>query len=325
MAKSPVNLKIDNPPLINPRTIDEGFTQSEFSTMGCMQRWNYRYNELLYKPGIIPFPLRVGTAWHGGMEQFYATGGTRAAIATLQPEPGDVPSLVDMEMFRYWNAVLPAMMEAYSIYYKADPIKWKIHKIEREMDIKYRGIRLRGKIDITATDKNGNWIWDHKTTSRLDKDIVAGWDFRFQFMFYLWLLSKAEPLKVKGFLVNAVKKPELRVKKTESLPEFAARVREDMIIEPDKYFCRIPYIVTKGHLDNFEKNVVDPKINILQFVIDNPTSELAWSLLNNKNTDECQKWGGAPCEFIEMCQHGPKMRFMYREKEQKHSELEDVA
>lgn len=317
--------KLKPEPLINKLTVSEGFTQSEFSDMGCMQRWYNRYNLLLQKPGVINFPLRVGTVWHDVQEQFYATAGARFKVATLQKEEGDVLSLTDLTTFDYWNHVIPAMMEAYAIYYKTDSVKWKIHNIERELDVVYRGIRLRGKIDLTASDKNGMWIWDHKTTSRLNLDVVAGWDFRFQFMFYLWLLSKVEPLKVKGFIVNATKKPELRVKKLESLPEFAQRVREDMIQEPDKYFYRHPYFVTKGHLENFEKNVVDPKLNILQFLIDHPDDPLAWSLAHNKNTDECQKWGGAPCEFIELCKFGESHKFMYREKEQKHLELEDVA
>lgn len=312
-------------PLIHRNTISEGFTQSEISDMSCMQRWNNRYNQRLQKPGIIRFPFVVGSAWHGGMEQFYATKGARVHIATLQPAEGDIPSLADLEEFKYWNAVLPMMMEAYAIYYKQDHIKWKIHSIEREMDVTYRGLRLRGKIDLTINDGSGDWIVDHKTTSRLMKDIIAGWDFRFQFMFYIWMLSKVDPMKIKGYYVNAVKKPELRVKKTESLEEFAVRVRQDMIIEPDKYFYREPYLISKGNLDHFEQVVVNPKITRLLFVIDNPDHPLSRAIIEDKNTDECQKYGGAPCEFIDLCRYGNMMKALFREKERKHLELEDVA
>lgn len=291
--------------------------------MSCMQRWNYRYNQLLYKQGIINFPLRVGSVWHDVMEQFYATGGARYKVATLQPEEHDIPSLVDNTIFDYWNAVLPSMMDAYAIYYKADVVKWKIEKIEEELDIIYRGIRLRGKIDIRASDANGLWIWDHKTTSALNMDVVAGWDFRFQFMFYVWLMSKVYPkLKLKGFVVNATKKPQLRLKKMESLPEFAQRVREDMIQEPDKYFYRHSYIVTKGQLENFEQNVVNPKLTLLQYAIDHPEDPLTEAMFKNKNTDECQKWGGKTCPYIELCQFGESHKFLYQTKTQKHEELE---
>jgi hypothetical protein len=216
------------------------------------------------------------------------------------------------------------MVDAYAIYYKADPITWDIVHVERELDVMYRGFRLRGKIDLKVKQKNGLWIVDHKTMSRLNRDVVAGWDFRFQFMFYIWLMSMIDKDKIEGYIVNGVKKPELRVKQNETIQGFAARVREDMIANPDKYFYREEYPITKGALEHFRLEVVDPYLDKLQFIIDNPTNPLANSLMREKNTSECQKWGGAPCPYIDACRHGlEKMRFLYTTKPQKHEELEE--
>lgn len=295
--------------------------------MSCMQRWNWRYNQLLVKPGSIPWALRVGSAFHDSMEQFYTTGGMRVNVATLQFKEYDVPSLQDHNDRKYWNAVLPMMIEAYKIYYKDDPIRYKIHSVEKKMDVIYRGLRLRGMIDLILEDADGMWIDDHKTTGRLNKDVVAGWDFRFQFMFYIWLLSldpELSKLPIKGFYVNAVKKPELRVKQSESLEGFAQRVREDMIINPDKYFYRDKYLISKGALQHFQTEVVDPKIDILKYLIDHPEDPIAKSIVKNKNTDECQKWGGAPCPYLDLCRHGKdQMGFLYIKKPNKHEELEE--
>lgn len=308
--------------LIFRHTISEGFTQSEFSDMSCMQRWNYRYNQLLIKPGIIAFPLRVGSAFHDAMEQFYATKGMRVHVAPLQFQEYEIPGLTDIEKKVYWDAVIPAMVEGYANEYKADPVKWKIEAIEIELDVVYRGFRLRGKVDLKILQKNGRWIVDHKTMSRLNRDVVAGWDFRFQFMFYIWLLSLVNTEKVNGYIVNGVKKPELRVKQSESIPSFAARVKEDMIINPDKYFYREEYPINQSQLLHFQTEVVDPKIEKLKFIIENPTTPIAQALMKEKNTDECQKWGGAPCAYIDLCQHGfDKMAFLYRTKPKKHEEL----
>lgn len=311
--------------LIHPRTISEGFTQSEFSDMSCMQRWNYRYNQLLYKPGIINFPFKVGSGFHDGMEQFYATSGKRVNIATLQFDEYDIPSLADNDALDYWNAILPVMMEAYQIYYIEDAIKWRILQIEREVDLLFEDLRFRGKIDLTLENKNGFWIADHKSSSKLNKWTVAGWDFRFQFMFYIWIMSKIETkLKLKGYIVNLVKKTELRIKKTESLPEFAQRVRQDMIAEPDKYFYRESYIISKDALLHFEKSVLGPKVTKLKYIIENPNHPLAKALMEEKNTDECQKYGGKPCDFIDICRHGSQMLSLYRTKPQKHLELGSI-
>lgn len=311
--------------LIDRRTLDDGFTQSEFSDMSCMQRWNNRYNKRLQKQGAFSFALTVGSLWHEAQEQFYATKGKRVYVAPLQFPEGVIPSIQDHLTKDYWNAVLPRMMEAYSIYYKDDFEKLTINAIETELDVMYKGFRLRGKIDLDFNDIEGRWTMDHKTTGRLNKNIVAGWDFRFQFMFYTWLYWKMlnEVLKIKGFYVNATKKPELRVKKNESLPEFAQRVFQDMIEEPEKYFYREKMLLTREALQRFENETVNPKLAIIQYIVDEPDSPVAQALMINKNTEECQKWG-PPCQFIELCQHGDKMSFLYDQKERKHLELEAV-
>lgn len=309
--------------IIFPHTIAEGFTQSEFSEMSCFQRWNFRYNQLLVKPGNVHFPFTVGSIWHDAQEQFYKTKGMRVNVATLQFREHEIPSLVDLQKRDYWNHVLPAMMEAYMIYYKTDPVLWEILHIERELDVMYRGFRLRGKIDLKIKLKNGLWIVDHKTMSRLNKDQIAGWDFRFQFMFYIWLLSMVDSDKLNGYIVNGVKKPELRVKQNESLPSFAQRVKEDMIANPDKYYYREEYPISKGALEHFRTQVVDPKLDRLQFIIDNPGHPLANALMIDKNTGECQKWGGAPCDYIDICRFGKdKMGHLFTNKPAKHEELE---
>lgn len=315
--------------VIYRHTVSEGFTQSEFSEMSCFQRWNWRYNQLLIKTGTIQWPFAIGTVFHEAMEQFYATKGMRVHVATLQFQDDEIPSLGDIEEQKYWNAVIPAMVEAYTIHYKTDPIKWAIHSIEKEMDVVYRGFRLRGKIDLQIGDtSHENWIVDHKTASRLNKDVVAGWDFRFQFMFYIWLMWKANEVKYhfSGYMVNLVKKPELRVKQSENLLGFAARVKEDMIINPDKYFFREKYPINISSLQHFETNVLDPKLTKLRYIIDNPDSDIAKALMKEKNTDECQKWGGAPCAYIDLCRFGfDKMGFLYDRKPRKHEELDNAA
>lgn len=312
--------------VIYRHTISEGFTQSEFSEMSCFQRWNWRYNQLLIKTGTIQFPFAIGTAFHDAMEQFYATKGMRVHVATLQFQDHEIPSLVDIEEQKYWNAVLPAMVEAYTIHYKSDPINWDILEIEKEVDIVYRGFRLRGKIDLQIKDRqNEQWIVDHKTASRLTKDVVAGWDFRFQFMFYIWLMWKVATLQFAGYMVNLVKKPELRVKQSENLLGFAARVKEDMIINPDKYFFREKYPINQSTLQHFEDVVLNPKLEKIRYIMDNPTHLISRSLMIDKNTDECQKWGGAPCAYIDLCRFGyEKMGFLYDTKPRKHEELNET-
>lgn len=318
--------KTDISPLIRPTTIADGFTQSELSMFGdCAQKWNWRYNNLLEAMGYFSFPLMVGSALHDFMEQWYATKGKRANVATLQFEEGVIATAEDLLKLEYWNHVLPAMMRAYAIYYKDDHTKWDIIQIEEEVSVDYRGFRLRGKIDLHHREADGEYIDDHKSTSTLSKDVVAGWDFRFQFMFYLWLKWVQNPKnKIKGYYINAIKKPELRVKKLETIPAFAQRVFDDMVQEPDKYFYRDKFPITRGALQHFQDKVVDPRLTVIAYAAD-PLSqrELAEAIITNKNTNECQKFTGAPCPYIHLCRHGfSNMRHLYELKDRKHMELE---
>lgn len=317
---------IEVKPLIRSVTISEGFTQSELSTYGaCPQKWFWRYNLLLEKSGSFSFALMVGSAFHAAMEEFYATKGKRCTVATLQFEEDAIASADDLLKLEYWNQILPMMVKAYCIYYKDDAEKWDIESIEEKVDIGFEGWRLRGMIDLRfAVLKTGRWILDHKTSARLSLDTVAGWDFRFQFMFYLWLKVKMGDTDLKGYYVNAIKKPELRQKKTETIEQFAQRVFEDMVAEPDKYMYREKYPVTTEMLEHFEKAVVVPRLKLLATAADPLTPrDLAEALVFNKNTDECQRYTGAPCPYIDLCRHGyQKMGFLYRQREQKHQELD---
>ena len=292
----------------------------------CAQKWNWRYNNLLEAAGSFSFPLMVGSGLHDFMEQWYATKGKRAHVATLQLPEGAIASAEDLLKLEYWNHVLPAMMRAYVIYYKDDFTRFEILEIEEEVSIFYRGFRLRGKIDLRTNGSNGEYIHDHKSTSTLSKEVVAGFDFRFQFMFYLWLKWIQNPKnKIKGYYINAVKKPELRVKKAESIPEFGQRVFEDMVQEPDKYFYREPFLITRGALQHFQEKVVDPRIELIKYASDASSNKtLAEAIIINKNTNECQKFTGAPCPYIPLCRHGfEEMRHLYDLKERKHLELDN--
>lgn len=148
------------------------------------------------------------------------------------------------------------------------------------------------------------------------------WDFRFQFMFYPWA-ARRMGVEVNGFMPTAIKKPELRQKMGESVESFAARVRTDMIVDPEKYFYREKQIITKDAMEHFEKFVLAPKVARLQ-LLSNPDPSfqpfqqaIAWDM----NTDYCQKYG-RPCEFIRLCRHGwDKYGFEYEARPNKHEEL----
>lgn len=280
---------------------------------------------MLEKLGTVSWHSAYGTACHSTWEQMYATRGARWAPAPLKIT---VPSLsLEQQKQRdYWEGILPVQMRAYARYWKDDFDFFNPEKLEMVIDHTLpNGIRFTGKVDMifTITD-DGLWVLDNKTSVRLDLKTVMGWDFRFQFMFYVWLANKALGRTFKGYYINALKKPTIRVKQKETFEEFLLRLENEMNMEPEKYFYRERLLINQGSLDYFERHVLGPKIARIQLLTSPQVSDsIKGSIVNNMNTDYCQRYGG-PCQFLPLCNHGYELEgFQYQQRAVKHTELED--
>lgn len=230
----------------------------------------------------------------------------------------------------YWVGVARVQMEIYVSQFKHD---FKISKslaVEEIVDFTFEGIRLTGMIDryaqdLTTKKKNDYYVWDHKTTARLDRTTTIGWDFRFQFMFYCWIASKLPKWKkfpCKGFMVNAIRKPQIKMNKGDTLDSFLQRLQSDMMERPEFYFYREVLHLKQGDLHHFESTILRPKLNRIKLLLDPKTSETTrQAFLRNKNTDHCISKFGQVCEFLPLCQHGQDEAFQYRRREVKHLEL----
>ena len=311
--------------IFNSNNLDEGFTQSEISTLSnCGMKWNLGYNIGLRLKGGFSWALAVGSSVHDCIEQMLVSRSPNFVLQPFQYPPGTLLTPAEQDKEYYWRCVVQAMMEAFAIYYKDDwNREYDVKDIEMELDIKWQGLRLRGKIDWKMMYADlSKYIVDWKTCSRLDKGMTEEWDFRFQFMFYPWA-AKQMGMDINGFMPCAIKKPELRVKIGESVETFAARVRFDMITDPDKYFYRELLPLTDGAMKHFEDVVLAPKVARLQILADpNPSLQnIQRAIALDMNTDHCQRYG-APCEFIRLCRHGwDDYGFEYETKHQKHTEL----
>lgn len=292
----------------------------------CGMLWFWRYGMMLDKVGTVSWASIYGTACHSTWEQMYATEGKRWSPAPLKI-PIQSLSLEQQKQRDYWEGILPVQMAAYAHYWRDDFTFFKIQKFELVLDHTLpSGIKLTGKVDLifTIAEDGGLWILDHKTTGRLDLKTVMGWDFRFQFMFYVWLAAKALGSKFKGYYINAMKKPTIRVKIKETFDEFKLRLENEMTMEPEKYYYRERLLLNQGSLDYFENNVLGPKLHRIALLTNPEVSDsIKSSIVNNMNTDYCQRYGG-PCLYLPLCNHGYDLEgFQYTQRDVKHTELEE--
>lgn len=311
---------------INPDIVDDGFTQSETTLWdNCGEAWYLRYNMMLSKKNQFSWALTYGSWIHDALEGFYKSGG-KLKQWNPKVDLSLLKKLKQDEMESYWKAVGQAQVDVYFNHYKNDFKHFDINPklVETIIETEYQGVRLKGMVDLPVKLDGGYYIMDHKTTSRIDKKVLMGWDFRFQFMFYVWLAKRQWPdLKIKGFIPNAIKKPEIKLKVNESHFEFAERVRMDMRDRCELYFWRDTCIIKKDDMDHFEREILQPKIDRLKFMLDTKVPDkYKAAIVRNKNTDHCLRYG-QPCEFLPLCQHGFAIEgFQYKRREVKHEELD---
>lgn len=311
----------DNHTILRPETFEDGFTQSEIGTWDdCAEKWYLGYNQRLARRGSFEWHFVYGDAVHETLADFYRDGTEK--VAPLQI-PDGVDLTADQEReFERWQAVLQVQMSQYW-HYRADDLEaWTPWAVEETMETEFEGIKLRGKIDLghyVDCDPDTDILTDHKT---FGLDDYEGWQFRFQFMFYVWLTQKATGRKIKQFMVNGVRKPQLQWTKKETLQGYANRVRQAMIQEPTKFFVRHPLHMLKNSMEHFETRVLRPKLNRIALLTQDTTPAIIIeSLARNQNTHNCVAYGSC-CEFLPICKHGAnREQHFYHRRSNKHNEL----
>lgn len=309
---------------LNPVSLAEGFTQSELVVMdACPEKWYRSYNQMLRRQGVFHWYNVYGTAAHSSWDSFYAnqTGGYE--LATLQIPPDVILTADDQAKLRYYENLLRVQMDRYCTYYSEDFALYEIEQTEQVIHIEHEGIRFSGKIDLVVREDERFGPWDHKTSSMFTAEVFAGWNFRFQFLFYAWLLWKHTGTEPNTIWWNGMRKPQLRQKQGESFEELIVRIEQNMIQEPKKYFVRQMLPLDEGVLAHFEKRILGPKLSRLKALTDGNTPDIIIETLGrNMNTSECVRFGKV-CEFLALCKSGWALEGMsYVPRDTKHEELD---
>ncbi len=318
----PATLTFD--PHVLPRTIKDGFTQSELSLFDeCPLKWNYRYNNLFQLAGSFEWSHFIGGAWHAFQEKWRKTKGEMDLTkAIFEPLPKEFSRDTEWEKWMaYWTDVLPAYQLAYAKMYKGeDKHEWEI--VEQELSHEILGYKIRGKIDLASAKPR--FIRDFKTTVSAWLISPNGWHFKLQFMTYCWLIARNYP-KTWGkeqfsFQMDIMQKPGLKETKGDgSWAGHIRRVVKDVAERPEFYMTRNSALITPDAIQRFEENVLTPKIQRLALAVENPEEGLP--IVTNPNTNSCNSFGNQ-CEFFEMCEKGFNVgRHHFTHRAAKHEEL----
>ncbi len=174
----------------------------------CPRKFYYQYVLHFQKP--INAALHFGRVWHKMLDTWYTTGGdeTKSRIAGLK-EWGllDFPG-----EYRTLARCLDAFAKYIKTYGTPDEFKATVGfvegapMVEMAIELQWPEIPLPyvGKIDrIIRTITDRLYIWDHKTTSRMDGSFFRGFEMSSQMLGYARLGTLMLGQPVAGVAINA--------------------------------------------------------------------------------------------------------------------------
>ena len=307
-----------------PAEWDGTLTNSSRATfMNCRKKWEYEYIRRL-APRRVSIPFLVGGLFHDGLDRMYKVGAfdaeefeeqvvlpkcEQAAEQCLEPGQSD-----DVWMQR---AVVMGMLKGYAkAYLKGDMASYKILRAEESFAIPLeKGRQYMGKRDLLVMDRKTEKLvlFEHKTTSRLDGGYLAKLPLDNQILGYAWSVGKLMGRLPERVVYNVAKKPGIRQKASETFEEFAARVEQEYVLEPARYFYRETIHFSKADIDRFYAGLGPIAGEMERCVKTN---------FFYQNTGHCTTYGA--CQYMPLCVNGVNKETLaqYRVKDSSHEELE---
>ena len=291
-------------------------SQSALTTfMACPMKQKLR-REGWEKTGLKT-PLTWGTLAHHVLEQglkmaeaptkAQVTGMLKKALKEATYSRLTADQIQDAENCA---AEVQGVMVGYFNHYRND---WtsKFEMVEQEFKVPYPpsspAFYLYGFIDRVVRKKDGIWILDTKTASRVDsEDIIATLPYSFQWMYYAVAVEHLLGEKPKGFIIDIIRKPSIRQKQTETKDDYLARLVDDCTkVRPEFYYHRFNEYVDPTEIEAFKKSLDEVYPIYLKF--------LRGKFPAFKNTMACT--AKYKCDYIPICGAGDFSSFINTKKE----------
>lgn len=283
----------------------------------CKRLFFYSY-VLRLKQKKTPKPFLLGTFFGQGLDEFYEKGSidiqniidlynqeVEKLFSYLQPE--------EVDSYEKQSAILEGLLTGYQNVYANDFKKYKYIAHEKEFSFPIvavsnnvnRDYWYAGKIDLLLQNKKTGTdiLVEHKTASIVDSRYIQKLSLDSQITGYI-LGAQSLGLKVKDIIYNINKKSRLRIKKTESMPEYINRIIDDYESRPHEHFFRENLKRSGAELKSFSREL-EHKVIDIDFLInkaDTCKSKDIKSLLPffYKSESHCMNNFGA-CPYLEVC------------------------
>lgn len=192
----------------------------------CEQKYYYAYVDRLM-PKVARGPLELGSLLHGYLDSFYRAGlrgkpdkdaihkAHRRAMRTVGEQGKKIESLAETarglgaedqakELLRIPRTAKDILIAYYRVHGIEDMRKHQVILVEDRFSLPVKkGVVLPGRIDLVTKDKNGFWLWEHKTTTNVPRPDSRFRDF--QTLIYTIALEELHGVKPVGIIWNYIR------------------------------------------------------------------------------------------------------------------------
>lgn len=258
-----------------------GVTQSLLVRfLRCRERFRLYVVDGWRVTGFNP-KMEFGNLWHL-CEEYHAKGKDWKSPLALYASNLAMKYRLQQDEIKKWYGVVLTQFPVYVSHWQLHPhvVDRKPICSEKVFDVPYKlpsgqTVRLRGKFDSVDQVKNGVWLMENKTKSRIDEGrLERRLSFDIQTMLYLIALAEARitKLPIIGVRYNVIRrdcpiKPHQarsnKTKKTftpaETDGEFFDRLRRDYFeADPGDWFFRWEVGVSSADVNRFKREFLDP-------------------------------------------------------------------
>jgi len=288
--------------------ITDGVTQSLLSAwVNCrqyarfyLQGWEQDYPKRALQLGSLMHNALEG--WHGEKKQKLPAKLWRAKAL----KDGDDAQAIENDI-----STVSVLLKGYIDKWQKKDKKKKFKRVEGLFDEKWRGFRLRGKVDGVYEIGKKLWLLETKTTSRIDEAALKTYlQIDFQSLFYILAMEQVLDRPIAGVMYNLIRKPQLKM--GNALPKLHwNRVAEDIASRPAFYYVRLETRMTRSRIAMFEMQLHE-KLRDFRFWAND-------ALPTYRNESACRSpW---TCRYLKAC--GDNCMTGYKKTGKLFSELED--
>jgi hypothetical protein len=211
------------------------------------------------------------------------------------------------------KSIAIGILDAYRIQYRDDKKRFSKIQTEKTIDItinKDPKVIYRSVIDMLVLDKDGWWVYDHKTTGKINDNYLQQASISNQTLGYLYAARKFLGEWPKGIVYNIILKPSIRPRtkrNPETLDQFCNRLYQEYTKNPVKYFYREDILTNQRAVKSWlEETTVYAGEVLRRIEVTEEYGDTVWQ----KCTGACFNYNSS-CQYLPICTSGVVNKMLY--------------